>query len=476
MKHIYHIIFGAALAAQSSLAAEQANVVFIMADDLGYRHLSCYGQKRIETPHIDAIARKGMMCTEAYAGATVCGPSRASLMTGLHSGHIPYQINSAVVDLSSDYETLGELFQRAGYETGAFGKWGIGGMGSGQTPNDRGFDYFFGMLDQSHGHTHYPSYLIENNKVVKTKNVTKPNGRTSERPEDRVEHSHTAFTEHALEFIEQNAKRPFFCYLSFTLPHTEIIATDEAVAPFVAKGWPEYVAGTSIHIRQQAPRAHFAGMLKMVDDSVGQVTKKLESLGLDENTVVIFTSDNGGQLKKTWGKAPSEWFSVNGELRGGKEASYEGGLRVPFVVQWPSQIKAGSVSDFPFYFADMMPTFAELTEQSVKNPVDGISVLPTWTGGGEKQGPRNVMFWSHKRGVIDHAVRKGDWKAVKRGNNAVEVYNLKEDVSETKNLAKQKPEMAEAFEEIIREQYTPERPRGQRPSKDSASYPKNLKL
>jgi arylsulfatase A-like enzyme len=444
-----------------------------MADDLGYRHLSCYGQKRIQTPHIDSIARNGMRFTEAYAGATVCGPSRASLMTGLHSGHIPYQTNSAIVDLTDDYQTLGELFKEAGYTTGAFGKWGIGGEGSGQTPNDRGFDTFFGMLDQGHGHIHYPRYLIENGKVVETGNVTKPNGNTSSKKEDRKQHTHTVFTDKALEFIEDSAKEPFFCYLSFTLPHTEIIATDEAAEPYLEKGWPEYVAGTSTHIRQEAPRAHFAGMLTMVDDSVGLLLDKLKELGIDRNTLVIFTSDNGGQLKRTWGSAPSEWFDVNGELKGGKAASYEGGLRVPFVVRWPGKVPSGQKSDFPMYFADLTPTFAQLIDEKSKNKVDGISVLPTWLGKEDAQEDRNLMFWSHKRGNIDHAVRNGKWKAVKRGGNPVEIYDLSKDGSEQKNLAKDKPEMAQAFEKIIEEQYTPERDRSKRPSVNSKVYPKN---
>ncbi|MDF1754466.1 MAG: arylsulfatase [Verrucomicrobiales bacterium] len=455
------------------------NVIFILADDLGYHHLSCYGQKRLATPHIDSLARQGMLFTDAYAGCTVCGPSRSSLMSGLHSGHIPYKRNGSFVDLTDDTPTLAEIFKQAGYTTGAFGKWGTGGLNSGQTPNDRGFDEFYGILDQGHGHRHYPSYLIRNNRRESIDNITDAKGNTSALPADRKNHTHDLFTEEALAYIEKQKDNRFFCYLAFTLPHTEIIATPETVAEFTSPaGWGEagtdydnYTAETPAHIAQPKPHSHFAAELRMIDNSVGAIMKKLKDSGIENNTLVIFTSDNGGQLQSVWGAAPSIFFGDNGPLRGGKNDCYEGGLRVPFIARWPEKIGAGTTSRHPCYFADMVPTIAELTGQDAPVRSDGISILPTLLNDPENQRRHPFLFWSHQtKSRLDHAVRAGKWKAVKRGNLPVEIYDLETDLSETNDLAAKHPDIAAKMQEVIDREYHPDRSKPS-PSRNSPVYP-----
>jgi arylsulfatase A-like enzyme len=459
-------------------APDLPNVVFILADDLGYNHLSCYGQTRLSTPHLDALASTGMRFTNAYAGCTVCGPSRSSLLTGLHSGHIPFKPNGGHVDITGRTGTLGERFKEAGFVTGAFGKWGIGGLGSGQTPNDRGFDEFHGMLDQGHGHRHYPSYLIRNNQRVPTGNTVASGGNTSSNSAHRVLHSHDAFSNSALQFIDDNHDSAFFCYLALTLPHTEIIANPTAAAEFAnPPAWGtegvhynQYTADTESHIAQSKPHTHFAGMLRMIDNSVGAIVAKLAEHGLTENTLIVFTSDNGGQLQAVWGSAPSIFFNANGILRGGKQDSYEGGLRVPFIAKWPGKIPAGSVSDLPFYFADILPTSCEILGLRPPEHTDGLSILPTLTGNSAAQKKHSYLFWTHNFGQIDHAVRAGKWKAVKRGGNAIELYDLEADPSETINRASANPAIVQEMQRIITLEYRTDIP-GPSPSVSSPVYP-----
>lgn len=449
------------------------NVVFIMADDLGYNHLSSYGQTRLTTPNIDSLATDGMRFTDAYAGCTVCGPSRSSLMTGLHSGHIPYKPNRPHVDITNRTLTLGELFKEAGFMTGAFGKWGIGGLDSGQTPTERGFDEFFGMLDQGHGHRHFPSYLIHNNGKALTGNTVDSSGNTSANPADRVQHTHDAFTENALQFIEDQQDRAFFCYLAFTLPHTEIIASDAVLntPEFDPANWPEtYTADTSVHIRQTQPHRNFGAEIRMIDNSVGAIIAKLDELGLTDNTLLIFTSDNGGQEQYVWGNAPSIYFNANGILRGGKQDSYEGGLRVPMLAKWPGHVPAGTTSDLPCYFADIFPTACQILGMRPPIYIDGLSFLPELMGDSENQKKHRYLFWSHQAGSLDHAIRAGKWKAVKRGGNAIELYNLETDPSETFNVASSNAAIVQEMQRIITREYVPDLG-ASGPSASSPVYP-----
>lgn len=458
------------------------NIIFIMADDLGYNHLSVYGQTRLATPHIDSLASQGIRFTDAYAGCTVCGPSRSSLMTGIHSGHIPYKPNGGHVDITNRTKTVAEILKQAGYMTGAFGKWGIGGLGSGQTPNDRGFDTFYGMLDQGHGHRHFPSYLIENNIRKSIGNtVVGGGGNTSSNPAHRVKHTHDAFTDAALQFIEDQKDRAFFCYLAFTLPHTEIIASDAVLntPEFDPANWPEtYTANTSAHISQSQPHRHFGAEIRMIDNSVGAIIAKLEdpngdgnnSDSITDNTLIIFTSDNGGQLQAVWGNAPSIYFNANGILRGGKEDSYEGGLRVPMVAKWPGKITPNTTSNLPTYFADFLPTVCDIVSINPPAYTDGLSIVPTLKGNTAEQKIHPYLFWSHQRGSLDHAVRAGKWKAVKIGNNAIQLFDLDADPSETSNVAGSNPTIVAEMQKIITREYKTDLP-DTNPSASSPTYP-----
>ena len=465
--------FTALLVSTAALQAAKhtPNVIFIMADDLGYNHTSVYGQKRLQTPNIDNLAQKGLRFTRAYAGSTVCGPSRSSLMTGLHGGHIPYKANPSFADLDPDNITIGEIFKKRGYKTGYFGKWGLGGQDSGITPNDLGYDQFLGILDQGHGHRHYPAYIIKNGKKLPI-NTTGPAGNTSLKREDRKTHTHDAFTNGALQFIRQAGKQtqqPFFCVVSFTLPHTEIIATDDAANEFINLGWKEdYTARTSMHFPQKKPRSHFAGMIRMVDNSVGAIVKQIEAMNLSKETLIIFTSDNGGQLKKTWGRAPSVWFDANGILRGGKGDLYEGGIRVPMIAYWNGKTPEGKVTDTPCYFADMLPTFCDVIQTTPPKRTDGTSLLPVLLGGKELSTTRSHLFWSNNNRQF--AVVKGNWKGVKNGKAPIEIYNLSKDPSESKNIAGQHIEMAQEMEKIIEREAQPDSKKA-RPSKNSPRYP-----
>lgn len=450
------IILSAAFFALMPLQAEskKPNIIFIMADDLGYNHLSIHGQKRLKTPHIDNLFRQSMSFTNAYAGSTVCGPSRSSLMTGLHSGKIPYKTNPSFTDLDPSNPTIGELLKKAGYTNGYFGKWGLTGRGSGLEPNDLGYDEFLGMLSHGHGHRHYPKYLNHNRKSIEL-NVTPPNGNTSSNPEDRKKHTHDAFTEAALDFISKEAKKPnkpFFCFLSFTIPHTEIIATDKAAGEFLALNWKEdYVANTSTHIKQAKPRSHFAGMLRMMDDSVGEIVKKIDELGIREDTVIIFTSDNGGQLKQVWGKAPSVWFEANGKLRGGKQDMYEGGIKVQFAVSWKGKIEPNKTSPHFTYFADVLPTFCELAKIDVPEGISGLSVLPSLIGSPKAQEKHEVMCWAYNK---TKAIRKGRWKAIQKGNGKVLLFDIDTDPCEKKNVVAQNPEVVEDMKKLFASEFT----------------------
>ena len=380
------------------------------------------------------------------------------MQTGLHSGHIPFKVNSAYVDVTRRTVFLGEVFRKLGYRTGYFGKWGLGGAGSGQTPNDRGYEDFLGMHDQGHGHFHYPGYLIRNGTRVPTGNTTRDGRRTSLNAAQRINHSHDQFTTAALGFIDAHADEAFLCFFAPTLVHTEIIATDTAAVPFLAKGWPEYNVGDNgSHYPQTKPHAHFAGMIKMLDDSVGAILDRLQAHGIADDTLVVFTSDNGGQLQAVWGSAPSIWFDANGILRGGKEESYEGGLRVPFLARWPRRIAAGTVSEHPLFFADLLPTCCELLGTPAPAYTDGLSILPTLTGQPADQRVHSELYWCHVRsGAVDHAVRAGPWKAVKRGANAIELFDLPNDPRELTNLAASHPAVVAEMQAIINREYMPD--------------------
>jgi arylsulfatase A-like enzyme len=426
------------------------NIVYILADDLGYGDLGSYGQKLIRTPRLDQMARDGMRFTQHYAGAPSCAPSRCVLMTGKHTGHARIRANSNRAILPED-ATVTEALQRAGYATGVFGKWGLGLEDSTGAPWRKGVDEFFGYLDQVHAHTYYPDHLWRNGRRVDI-----PENRNGQR---RV-YSHDLLASAALDFIREHKDRPFFLYGAFTIPHAEVAVPEDSLAEYRGK-WPEPKAfpGTKTYSPQDQPRAVRAAMITRLDRDVGRILDLLDELQLSENTLVIFTSDNG---PITAGGQDPDFFDSNGPLRDLKFTLYEGGIRVPFIARWPSRIARGSASGLVSDFADMFPTFAELARAKLPAGLDGVSILPTLQGKPARQKHRDHFYWE---AAPQQAVRQGDWKAYRAApNERVELYNLATDVGESKNLARAHPQIAAKLEKLMTTSRT-----------DSPEFPLNQK-
>ncbi|MEM7110415.1 MAG: arylsulfatase, partial [Bacteroidota bacterium] len=389
------------------------NVIYILADDLGYGDLSCYGQTRFETPNIDALAKSGLLFTQHYAGSTVCAPSRSALLTGKHTGHTSVRGNQEVKPegqwpLPENVFTLAEMFQKSGYTTGAFGKWGLGYPGSEGDPNNQGFDQFFGYNCQRLAHNYYPYHVWDNQeKIILEENADTLKGL----------YAPTLIHEKALNFIQQNRDTAFFLFYPMITPHAELAAPEEYMAQFRGKFEPEkaYVGGKdSTYYKKGAyasqPESHaaFAAMVKYMDDQVGDIMAELEKEGLLENTLVIFTSDNGPHKE---GGADPDYFNSNGPLRGYKRDLYEGGIRVPMIASWKGII-APHQSEHVSTFWDIMPTMAELMNTHSPEGIDGISFLPTLTGKGPQQ-QHEYLYWEfHEKGGRQ-AIRLGNWKGVK---------------------------------------------------------------
>ena len=325
------------------------NIVFIMADDLGYAHLGAYGQEKIRTPNIDRLADEGIRYTQFYSGSTVCAPARSVLMTGLHTGHTSVRGNTGGLPIEPEDVTVAEVLREAGYTTGLFGKWGLGDHGTTGEPNLQGFDEFFGYLHQVHAHFYYTPFLWENDRQFPL-----------EGNEDgaRTTYSHDVITERALQFVRDHHEEPFFLYLAFTIPHTELLVPEESFAEYDGQfPEPNPHPGNGHYAAQEKPRTAFAAMVGRMDRDVGRLMALLDELGIGENTIVFFTSDNGGQ--RGWG-VDLDFFEGNAPLRGGKMFMYEGGIRVPLLVRWPGRIEAGQESEHVWAFWDVLPTLAEL--------------------------------------------------------------------------------------------------------------------
>jgi arylsulfatase A-like enzyme len=420
------------------------NIIFILADDLGYGDLGCYGQKQIQTPSIDRLATEGMRFTDHYSGTTVCAPSRCSLMTGLHTGHTYVRGNSEVqpmgqLPLPTDTVTLPKLLKKAGYTTALIGKWGLGGPDSTGIPNRQGFDYFFGYLCQRHAHNHYPEFLFRNSARTPLKNKV-PGGRLDGAgvATEKVEYSYDLMEQEALQFVEQNKKGPFFLYLAVTLPHANneggkngMEVPDYGV--YADKDWPE-------------PDKGHAAMITRLDRGVGRIVQKLKDLGIDENTLVFFTSDNGPHRE---GGANPEFFDSNGPLRGLKRALYEGGIRVPLIARWPGRIRAGAVTDHVSAFWDFLPTLVELAGAPRPGDTDGISLLPALLGRPEQQKRHEFLYWEFHEGGSVQAVRMGRWKAVRPFGKGLELYDLQTDLGETNNVADHHPDVVAKIEKYL---------------------------
>ena len=439
---------------------QRPNIVFILADDLGYGDLSCYGQKNFSTPNIDRLANKGMLFRQHYTGCTVSAPSRSCLMTGLHTGHTPIRGNKewdteGQWPLPAKALTIAEMLKSVGYATGSFGKWGLGFIDTEGDPNSQGFDEFYGYNCQKLAHNYYPDHFWHNHEKI---NIHEnDSGNTGAYSADLIQ-------QEALRFIEQNKDKPFFLFYPTTIPHAELFAKEEYMKMFRGKFEPEKsFKGTDdgpdyrLGPYGSQPEAHaaFAAMITQLDNYVGEIVAVLEDLSLEKNTIVIFASDNGPHLE---GGADPDYFNSNGPLKGYKRDLYEGGIRTPMIVKWPGIIKPGTTSDHISAFWDIMPTLAEITGISAPEGIDGISFLPELLGKNQKK--HEYLYWEFHEQGGKTAVRTGNWKAIKfnsmtSSDGPVELYDLLKDTGETTNVAPSNPEIVKKMEEIMKQAHKP---------------------
>ncbi len=442
--------------------AKKPNIIYILADDLGYGDLSSYGQVKFQTPHIDQLAAGGMMFTQHYSGAPVCAPARSSLLTGLHTGHTPIRGNKQIepegqYPLPDSAYTLTEMMKKAGYVTGAFGKWGLGFIDSEGDPNNQGIDTFYGYNCQRLAHNYYPEYVWSNQeKIVLTGNAEGGIG----------DYAPAIIHEKALEFLEQNKDTTFFLFYPLTLPHAELAVEEAYTEKFRDKLLPEknykgvddgpnFRKGP--YGSQKESHAVFAGMVIRLDDIVGEIVKKVNDLGLSNETIIIFTSDNGPHVE---GGADPDYFNSNGGLRGYKRDVYEGGIRVPMIVYWPEHVAPKTTTDHVSAFWDVMPTLAELIDNKEQLHTDGISFLPTVLGKKDQQQEHKFLYWEFHEQKGRLALRQGDWKLVQYNVNAAkvgefELYNLKTDPQEKNNVIDQQPDLSKQMIALMKEQHVP---------------------
>jgi len=456
----------AAPACGQDVAEGPPNIVFIMADDLGYGDLGSYGQTQIETPHLDQMAREGMRFTQFYSGSTVCAPSRSVLVTGQHAGRTPVRGNMRPggignAPLPDESMTVAEMLRQAGYVTGGFGKWGLGGPSSSGLPTKQGFDTFYGYLDQLRAHFYYPEFLYRDGERVPLEEnevVDDPPIAGAGHVVERDTYSHDAIMERALSFVERNSGRenPFFLYLPVTLPHAALTVPDSARAQYLTENGESMFAEEPFdgghYPAQPMPYATYAAMVSYLDRDVGQLLKKLQALGLSENTIVFFTSDNGPH--DAGGYDPSALDS-NGPLRAGKGTLYEGGIRVPMIAWAPGRIPAGATTPHVSYLGDVMATLADIADTNPAALHDGLSFLPTLLGRPELQPRHSALYWEHYGGNPQQAVRLGKWKALRRPETGnMELYNLQRDLSERQNVAADHPDLVERIKRIMAREHT----------------------
>ena len=424
--------------------APKPNILLIQADDLGYGDLGAYGQAMFQTPNVDRLAKSGLRFISYYAGSTVCAPSRAALMTGLHTGHGWIRGNLAGNSLRDQDRTIASVLKDAGYRTALIGKWGLGESESPGRPDRKGFEYSFGYLSQTHAHRQFTDHLYRNGQRVEV---------------SANDYSNDLFTRETVSFIEQNDNRPFFIYLNYTVPHAELRVPDDSMAPF--KGhFPEkpFVNAAadakltgpdepSLGYRSQpTPHAAFAAMVTRMDRDVGRIVDLLRQRGLDQRTLVLFTSDNGPHQE---GGGDPEFFKSSGGLKGIKRDMYEGGIRVPMIASWPGTIAAASTTMYAAAHWDLFPTFAELAGVPVPSGLDGTSILPVLRG--QPQRPHEFMYWEfHERG-FQQAVRMGNWKAVRLAKDKpLELYNLADDPTEFTDVAAKHPDIVAKIESYLK--------------------------
>jgi len=424
----------------------KVNIIYIMADDLGYGDLSCFGQKKFETPHLDRMAAEGVKFTDYYSGSTVCAPTRCVLMTGMHTGHSYVRGNREVrpegqAPMPADIFTVPRMLKKAGYVTGMFGKWGLGAPGSASDPAKH-FDVFYGYNCQRQAHTFYPKHLWSNDKKV---------------PLDGKTYSADLIAEEALKFVRDNKDKPFFAYLPFTIPHAAMHVPEDSHAPF-RKKFPQFENKTGRYSGPTVknPVAAFAGMVTRMDGHIGKLMALLKELGIDDNTLVTFTSDNGPH--REGGHDPG-FFDSNGPLKGLKRDLYEGGIRVPFIGRWPGKIKAGTTCDYPCAMWDFMPTCAEIAGIDAPKGIDGISYLPALLGQMDKQTRHKFLYWAFYERGGKQAIRMGHWKGVRNNvirnpDSPLELYDLRTDIGETTNIGAKHPEVVKQLDELMKSAYT----------------------
>ncbi len=470
----------ATLALAGTVCAEKPNIVFILADDLGYRELGCYGQEKIKTPRIDQLAAQGMRFTRAYSGNAVCAPSRCVLMTGKHPGHATVRDNASVEPegqhpLFAEDVTLAELLKAEGYSCGVFGKWGLGNMSSTGNPNLQGFDRFFGYNCQAHAHSYYPATLWSDGELFLLKNLPPVPGHeglepgadpSDPRSYDRFkgqDYAPDRIHEQALSFLRENRERPFFLYYPSVLPHVALHVPDEELEPYLALKWndPPFTRPKGGYTPHFTPRAAYAAMISKLDAQVGELVDLVAELGMSENTLIVFTSDNG--TTHLHEEVDVEFFKSVGELRGLKGELYEGGIRVPQIAVWPGRIPAGGTSDRVTGFEDWLPTILDLAGVVAKIPgeLDGISFAATLRG--EEQDPRAFLYREFPSYGGQQAVWLGQrWKGIRRDlkkrnvkpDLSLELYDLEADPSEAKDVATGHPEVVTKMEELMKNERT----------------------
>ena len=440
------------------------NIIFILSDDLSMGDLGCYGQQKIKTPNIDRIAYEGIRFTQAYAGNSVCAPSRSCLMTGLHPGHARVRgnaYNSFRESLQEGDVTVAMMLKQAGYKTGLFGKWGLALHNQPGIPNNMGFDEFFGYLNQQQAHTFYPEFLYHNRERIyypenayhyQRENYSKASPYNAEgkcTPNGLVDPSKSTYSfdvycQKSLEFVRENKDNPFFLYLAYTIPHGPLIVPE--LGEYRDKDWP-------------IQHKEWAAMITRMDNEVGKLLSLLKELGLDDNTVIFFASDNGNSsygyenryLQEKSGPTLAEFFNHDSPTRGRKGDSYNGAFHVPAMVRWPDQITPGQVNDYIWAFWDFMPTAAEIAGIDTPAGIDGVSILPTLLGIGEQK-QQDYLYWEYQQ---KQAVRSGKWFAHKAGGKPVELYDLISDPAQSNDLSSKFPDVAKNMEKIMMESHSP---------------------
>ena len=441
------------------------NIILILADDLGYGEIGCYGQKWIETPNIDRLAKQGIKFTQFYSGQTVCAPSRCSLLTGMHQGHAVIRNNgnpAARKKIGKDDPlyfpgqnpiplktvTIAEILKERGYKTAAIGKWGLGFEGSSGDPNRQGFDLFYGYNCQRHAHNHYPRFLWRNHqREMLPGNDREASGEI---------YSQDRFTQVALEFIDENKDRPFFLYLPFAIPHLAIQVPSDSLKEF-GHHIPEEDYQHRGYIPHPKPRAGYAAMVSHMDRDIGTIIKRVEELGLERDTLFIFTSDNGPAPNRLGG-TDSDFFRSAGPLRGGKGSLYEGGIRVPLVVSWPGTINPGQETNHLCAFWDLFATIAELTGKD-NNPTDGISLAPVLLSR-SGQTEHEYLYWEFPGYGGQQAIRRGNYKGIRTGllknpGAKIQLYDLDRDIAESNDIAAEHPELVKRLSELMEQAHRP---------------------